>query len=433
MKKLIPLLLLIPNLVMADYWDFTYDGFDSCEEYKNSSQCIGTIFFSDGSYYNGIVYKEFDIEIMANGQGVVYYPDGSILKGNWALDDPEYCDEDAYNCGTLNRKQTIVINNKKYTSRLNWPVQFTQPNGLVLGEEYDLFDVYVMRGYPPRKPKKGKRFEVVSELPGKMYVGGGYDPKNEQESNKPDVVERVHPPKTYTTQNDNELLPAASGTGFFVSEKGHLITNYHVINGCDAVELFTDGESIKTKIIAIDSMNDLALLKSDIKPKHIFSLSNEKIDLMQDIYVAGYPFGFSLSHSVKVTKGIVSSLSGIGNNFSNFQIDAAIQPGNSGGPIVNEKGNVVGVAVAKLDTKVAIEEFGVIPENTNFGIKKNVVNSLLESNNVSQKDPNKSNLKKSELGRKIADGTCYLSCLMTMAKIKKLSSEKVMFENLNLQ
>ena len=109
-------------------------------------------------------------------------------------------------------------------------------------------------------------------------------------------------------------------------------------------------------------------LKGDFSPKTVFPLSNTRPELLQDIYVAGYPFGNEISTSVKVTKGIISSLTGIGNNFSNIQIDAALQSGNSGGPILDDLGNVVGVAVAKLDAKYMFEEFGIIPENTNFGI-----------------------------------------------------------------
>ena len=105
-------------------------------------------------------------------------------------------------------------------------------------------------------------------------------------------------------------------------------------------------------------------------------------ELLQDIYVAGYPFGQEISTSVKVTKGIISSLTGFRNNFSNIQIDAALQPGNSGGPILDDKGNIVGVAVAKLDFKMVLENWGVIPEDTNFGIKATVVRSLLESNDI---------------------------------------------------
>ena len=79
---------------------------------------------------------------------------------------------------------------------------------------------------------------------------------------------------------------------------------------------------------------------------------------MQEIYVAGYPFGGQVSSSIQVTKGIVSSLAGIANNISNIQIDAALQPGNSGGPILDEQGNVIGVAVAKLDLEGVVENWG---------------------------------------------------------------------------
>ena len=132
-----------------------------------------------------------------------------------------------------------------------------------------------------------------------------------------------------------------------------------------------------------------------------------------------------------MTKGIISSLTGIGNNFSNIQIDAALQPGNSGGPILNDRGNVVGVAVAKLDLKKVLKNFGVIPENTNFGIKTNVVRSLLESNDVKLPSPNRRAISKSKLGKMISDGTYYLSCWMTMAQIEKMKSRKVIFQNLD--
>ena len=149
------------------------------------------------------------------------------------------------------------------------------------------------------------------------------------------------------------------------------------------------------------------------------------------MYVAEYPFGRRISTGVKVTKGIISSLTGIGNNFANIQIDAALQPGNSGGPILDDRGNVVGVAVAKLDIKKILKNFGVIPENTNFGIKTSVVRSILESSNVSFPPPNASPISKTKLGRMISDGTYYLSCWMTMAQIENMRSKKVILQNLD--
>jgi S1-C subfamily serine protease len=122
---------------------------------------------------------------------------------------------------------------------------------------------------------------------------------------------------------------------------------------------------------------------------------------------------------------------GIGNNFSNIQIDAALQVGNSGGPILDEMGNVVGVAVSKLDAKYMYDNFGTIPENTNFGIKANVVRSVLDSNGVTSPSPSTNEVTKSELGTRITGGTYYVSCMMTLAQIEVLRTKKVMFENLD--
>ena len=113
-----------------------------------------------------------------------------------------------------------------------------------------------------------------------------------------------------------------------------------------------------------------------------------------------------------------------------MQIDAALQPGNSGGPILDENGNVVGVAVAKLDLELAMEEFGVVPEGTNFGIKSSVLKNFLQSNNIDLKTPSKGKVSRSELTKKITDGTLFLSCWMTYAQIEKLKTQKVMFNDL---
>ena len=135
--------------------------------------------------------------------------------------------------------------------------------------------------------------------------------------------------------------------------------------------------------------------------------------MLQDIYVAGYPFGNKVSTSVKVTKGIISALTGVGNNFSNFQIDAALQPGNSGGPILNNKGNVIGIAVAKLGIKYIKNNFGVVPENTNFGIKISVVKRIVDSENIELPNPNEKNISITKLGKDISESTYYLSCWKT--------------------
>ena len=231
------------------------------------------------------------------------------------------------------------------------------------------------------------------------------------------------------TQND-DTYKVASGTGFYVSDTGHIITNHHVIDGCKDMKVHSKGNVLETTKISEDRRNDLALLKTTESPKHSFALSMESPFPLQDIVVAGFPFGEKVSSTLKFTQGIVSSIAGLGNDYSQIQIDAALQPGNSGGPILDEYGNVVAVAVAKLSLKKILKDFGVVPENTNFGVKASAVRNLMEGNGVSFKSPNTELISKKKLSRVATDGTVYLTCWMTTAQIQQMRAKKVLFEDL---
>ena len=230
--------------------------------------------------------------------------------------------------------------------------------------------------------------------------------------------------------NERELIEASSGTGFFVSGQGHILTNHHVIDGCQNVEAHIDGEQHKVTVIAVDTINDLALIKSELSPAAVFPVSREAPYLLQDIYVAGYPFGDQVSSSVKVTSGIVSSLTGIGDNVSNIQIDAALQPGNSGGPIIDQHGNAIGVAVAKLDHTAISNLFDAVPENVNFGIRSSVAANLLDLNDVASPDADITILSQQNLGQRISEGTLYLSCWMSPSQIDGVRFLRSLFEGL---
>jgi hypothetical protein len=254
--------------------------------------------------------------------------------------------------------------------------------------------------------------------------------EREAERRKQERIAREKREEKRRQADNGKVIAAASGTGFVVSSSGHIITNNHVIDGCQEVKVHTKGDVYKAKVLRRDTVNDLAVIKASFQPSWVFSISGDNAGLMEEIYVAGYPFGARISSSVKITRGIVSSLSGIGDNFSQIQIDAALQPGNSGGPIIDENGDVVGVAVAKLDLKVMLEEYGVVPEGTNFGIKSSVVRNFLDANGVKLRKPSGSKVSLKELGQHITDGTLFLTCWMTYAQIEKLRTEKVMFKDL---
>ena len=129
--------------------------------------------------------------------------------------------------------------------------------------------------------------------------------------------------------------------------------------------------------------NSYYVLKSENSVPNFLRISTNITPLKgEDILVLGYPYGKLTSSESKVTKGIVSALQGLANNFSQFQIDSAIQPGNSGGPVFNSKGALVGVTVATADYKFYEENFKSLPQNMNFAIKSIMLENFLASTGI---------------------------------------------------
>ena len=87
--------------------------------------------------------------------------------------------------------------------------------------------------------------------------------------------------KPKVSPDDDKIVPAGSGSGFFVSKDGHAITNYHVIEGCDINKLSFKGSQTEVKVLAVDKVNDIAILKSNAKPDVIFPVSNEDVSLLE--------------------------------------------------------------------------------------------------------------------------------------------------------
>lgn len=216
---------------------------------------------------------------------------------------------------------------------------------------------------------------------------------------------------------DNEVVRAASGSGFYITSSGYILTNQHVVDGCRKVTLNYNGKEFVTNLIASDSKNDLAILKSNVRPKRFYKLSPNDPKLLQEVIIAGYPLGKRVSSAIKTSKGSVTSLAGFGDNYSNFQTDAALNQGNSGGPIIDETGNVVGVAVANFGKQAGVESF-------NFGIKSSTVKTFINSNDINFTRGSKSKLNNNQLVSLINDATIYLECWLTVADIKRIIAEE---------
>ena len=237
-------------------------------------------------------------------------------------------------------------------------------------------------------------------------------------SSKKKIVKKTQPKKQKPkiVVGDNEVVPAASGSGFFITSSGYIISNNHVIDGCRKVTLTHNGQEMSANVIATDSKNDLAILKSNVRPSRFYKLSQDDAKLLDDVIIAGYPLGKRVSAAIKTSKGSITSLAGYGDNYSNFQTDAALNQGNSGGPIMDNSGNVVGVAVANYGKQAGVESF-------NFGIKSSTVKTFIESNDIRYSKGSKSNLNNEQLSNLITNATIYLECWLTVADIKQIIAQ----------
>jgi S1-C subfamily serine protease len=177
----------------------------------------------------------------------------------------------------------------------------------------------------------------------------------------------------------------SNGSGFVVSAAGHVVTNNHVIAGCvDKVHGNLPGEAaIDLRIVSTDEANDLALLVAPTPLKDAVTIRGVAIHPGDSVVAIGYPFHGLLSSDFSVTTGIVSSLGGVGNDSRYLQISAAVQPGNSGGPLIDTSGNVVGVVSEKINAIKVAQITGSIPENINFAIKTGALRDFLDKNAVS--------------------------------------------------
>jgi S1-C subfamily serine protease len=220
-------------------------------------------------------------------------------------------------------------------------------------------------------------------------------------------------PASTASDTNPEKLVDQSGSGFVVSTSGHIVTNQHVVDGCigDIQGNLTGEAPFKLRLVSSDETNDLALLQAPGSFKDVATIKATAVHSGDSVVAIGYPFHGLLTSDFTVTTGIISSLSGILNDTRFLQISAAVQPGNSGGPLLASSGEVVGVVAAKLNTLKFAKATGNIPENINFAIKTGALRDFLDNSVVPyQTSDVTSELKTADVARSARAFTLLVSC-----------------------
>lgn len=201
--------------------------------------------------------------------------------------------------------------------------------------------------------------------------------------------------------------PKASGSGFAVSEDGYVLTNYHVIKGCGRVTV----ANVEAKVIATNPEWDLALVRLPAgQVAGVAEFAPLPAALNSDVTVIGFPLNGLLS-GLNVTRGAVSSLKGLQGDGSRMQISAPVQPGNSGGPVVDRRGAVVGVVVSKLDAMKVADVSGDIPQNVNFAIRGELAKLFLFQNGIAPRLlMDDANIDPVALARAASEYTVLIDC-----------------------
>lgn len=206
-----------------------------------------------------------------------------------------------------------------------------------------------------------------------------------------------------------------NGTGFFISRDGYLATNYHVIDGASEIEIefIRNGQKIQhqARVIQSDKQNDLAILK--IKDDSFtpfndlpYFFETELSDIGTNVFALGYPMALSvMGTEIKFTDGKISSKTGFQGDISTYQMTTPIQPGNSGGPLFDFDGRLIGINSAIIRPDLA--------DNVSYAIKSSYLKNLIDVLPASLQLPNDLNIRTKTLTEKIKIISDYVVLIKT--------------------
>jgi S1-C subfamily serine protease len=359
------------------------------------------------SFVNNSVYEHALVETQINGNNwkIVFSGrevsmqkaiDFSLLKaGELSLDNGykyfEIIDQEkSVNSYTVTKPAWNVKNkNGTYTHypgssrQVNKPIIETRifmhnDNSLVNNNTFEseliilsLSSSYLIDSIAAKKAEKNRQWEEERKKLEALRLA-------EEERQKQTMIQREPPPQTL-----KGIRSVYSGTGFLFSSKDYVITNWHVVRGANNINIkFINGEKIEAKVVLKEPKNDIAFLKllrqPQLPPSNLKIGDSSHMKMGDKVFTIGYPAHFVMGDNPKYSEGVVNSITGLKDDPTVFQISVQIQPGNSGGPLFNSSGEVIGITQSSLDPNLAIEVFGgILPQNVNYAIKSSFITALL--------------------------------------------------------
>jgi len=176
----------------------------------------------------------------------------------------------------------------------------------------------------------------------------------------------------------------ATGTGFIVGRDGTVLTNAHVVESCRSISVTpADGQAIAASVAAKTAGDDLAALKTGLRPDEVARFRADRpLRSGDEVVVIGFPLSSLLSREANITAGVISAMAGLRGDARHYQITAPVQKGNSGGPLADMSGTVVGVVSSKLNAMKIAGQTGDLPQNINFAIKADIARRFLDDNAI---------------------------------------------------
>jgi S1-C subfamily serine protease len=272
---------------------------------------------------------------------------------------------------------------ENYTSAFTW--FYKAANQGVTEAQFNVALMYQLgRGVPTNKVEAYKWFNIASAqgfpkaTAARDILGGELSRLQIVEAEK--RASAFTPKRQFRSQRivaTDGATPKTSGTGFFITSDGYLVTNYHVVEDAENLSIKTRNGLLPATLIKSDITNDLALLKVSgaFRPLPLSRLAAAQLG--QAVFTIGFPNPDMQGLEPKLTRGEISSLAGMKDDPRHFQISVPVQPGNSGGPLVDLNGNVVGVVSMRMGDLRALKYTGALPQNVNYAIKASVLSNLV--------------------------------------------------------